>query len=248
MLNFEIDAASRVGLIRKNNEDMILVGDRMIRNGIYHTFANISGCQMYIVALADGIGGHKAGEKASELVLGSLRHKFSMPWKYLDACRFNEAAYYWLDHVSRDIANSSKNEPLYSGMGTTLVGLAVNYNDLYWVNCGDSRIYLYRNDKLTQLSTDHSLNNILGDTRHNGIIVNCIGGGCDTSYLDLVEFRKSASHGDIYLLCSDGLTDMLSDEDISHYLLEGATADQLCQYAEDAGGYDNVSVCLVTVL
>lgn len=248
MLNLEIDAASRVGLVRKNNEDMILVGDRLVRNETYQTCANISDSQMYIIALADGIGGHKAGEKASEIVLDSLRHKFSMPWGYLDACRFNEAAYYWLDHVSRYIAYHSKAEPIYSGMGTTLVGFAVNYNDLYWVNCGDSRIYLYRNNKLTQLSTDHSLNNILGNTSHHGIIVNCIGGGCDTSYLDLVEFHKSVSHGDTYMLCSDGLTDMLSDEDISHYLLNGATADQLCQYAEDAGGYDNVSVCLLTVL
>lgn len=248
MLKFSIDAASLVGLVRRNNEDMILVGDKLIRNGSYQSLCKIDDTEMYIAALADGMGGHNAGEMASEIVLDSLRRMFGLPWKYLDASRFNEASYFWLEHISRYIEKCGKDDPKLLGMGTTLVGILINYHDCYWVNCGDSRVYLFRDNTLTQLSTDHSLSNITGDISNTGAIVNCIGAGCDTSYLDLVEFRNTIKHGDIYMLCSDGLSDMLYHEDMEQYIKEGATADDLCRKAEEAGGRDNISVCLMKIL
>lgn len=247
-LNLGIDAASRVGLVRRNNEDMILVGDRLVRDDTYQSVRMIGEDGMFIVALADGMGGHNAGERASEIVLGSLKRIFSMPWQYLDASRFIEAAYLWLEHVTRYINKCGDTYPHQKNMGTTLVGMMVNYNDLYWVNCGDSRIYLFRDDHLEQLSTDHSLSNITGDITNTGAIVNCIGAGCESSYLDMVEMHSAIRHNDVYMLCSDGLSDMLFHEDIEQCIRDGATADQLCQRAEDAGGRDNISVCLIKIL
>jgi protein phosphatase len=115
------------------------------------------------------------------------------------------------------------------------------------MNCGDSRIYRFRDGQLTQLSTDHSLSNIMGRDCRSGVITNCIGGGCKTSYIDMVQITSSIASSDVYLLCSDGLSDMLSNDEIERLLAEGADATSLCNAAEEAGGLDNVSVVVVHV-
>jgi len=242
-----IDAASRVGQVRKNNEDMILVGDKLVRDGVYRVEKSLTNRDMFCVALADGMGGHNSGERASEVVLKSLSYVFKKPWSYMDAGMFNEAAYLWLEHINRYVESLGASDPKLEGMGTTLVGVVFNYNDLYWVNCGDSRVYSFRGGILKQLSNDHSLSNMMGETRHNGMIVNCIGAGCTSSYIDFVEFSKDIRQGDTLLLCSDGLTDMIDNEELQMIMRTNPSADELCQLADDAGGHDNISVCLVKV-
>ena len=116
------------------------------------------------------------------------------------------------------------------------------------MNCGDSRLYRFRQEKLTQLSTDHSLNNLKGEKRHSNIITNCIGGGCKSPYLDLYEFTEDFLSGDVYLLCSDGLSDMVPDESIERLMQANASANRLCEAAIEAGGYDNVSACVFSVM
>ena len=141
------------------------------------------------------------------------------------------------------------NEEKYSRMGTTLVALAYYGKRFFWMNCGDSRIYHYSSKKgLTQLSTDHSLNTLLGEPEHSNIVTNCIGGGCRSSFIDIVECTQAVTPGSQFLICSDGLSDMLSDEEISS-LLADATIDatRLCLAAEHAGGHDNVSCILAKV-
>ena len=115
------------------------------------------------------------------------------------------------------------------------------------MNCGDSRLYSLVNGTLTQLTTDHSLNNLLGHKEHSNIITNCIGGGCTTSYIDLEEHTALAQPGTTFMLCSDGLTDMVSDKEIKRILTHGFVADALCQAAEDEGGFDNVSVIVARI-
>jgi len=132
-------------------------------------------------------------------------------------------------------------------MGTTLVGFMVYENKFFWINCGDSRIYRYHSGMLTQISSDHSLNNLMGVHEHSNVIVNCIGGGCKTSYIDLVEFTEYVTDGDLFILCSDGLTDMLGDIEIERVLAAGGASEELCAAAITAGGYDNISVCAVKV-
>ena len=132
-------------------------------------------------------------------------------------------------------------------MGTTLVGIVYYYGDFYSLNCGDSRLYRWREGELKQLTTDHSLNNMLGSEKHTSIITNCIGGGCSTSYIDLVKITDDVQLGDRYMLCSDGLTDMISDRHLARLLADDADANTLCNAAIAEGGFDNVSCCLILI-
>jgi len=227
---------------------MILVGDVKIRDNSYRTTVDIGDTGMYTVALADGMGGHLGGEKASEMVLDSLKIWTKKEWAYMNASSFNELSYYWLEHINRSLEYEGYKNPHYEGMGTTLVAFVVNYGDCYWINCGDSRIYRFRAGRLTQLSNDHSLSNLMGDHTHTGMIINCIGAGCTSSYLDLVEFGGDIMAGDVLLLCSDGLTDMVSNEELEMLLRGNATAKELCRVADEAGGRDNTSVCIIKVV
>ena len=132
-------------------------------------------------------------------------------------------------------------------MGTTLVGIAYYGGDFFSMNCGDSRLYRLRNGSLQQLTTDHSLNNMYGSSKHSSVITNCIGGGCKNSYMDIVRMTDDFLPSDVYLLCSDGLSDMLNDQQIEIMLKSGGDADALCEAAIEAGGFDNVSACVINV-
>ena len=87
-----------------------------------------------------------------------------------------------------------------------------------------------------------------GERKHSSIVTNCIGGGCKSSFFDIVEMTGDFLHDDIYLLCSDGLTDMLTDAEIQTLLENGADAAKLCKAAEIAGGFDNVSACVIKIV
>jgi protein phosphatase len=161
---------------------------------------------------------------------------------------FNEAIYECLESISNIIDSKGRSEPRYHNMGTTLVALAYYADEFYWMNCGDSRFYRMHDGVLRQISTDHSLSNLMGSSEHTNIITNCIGGGCKTSYIDMVNCTPDVMPGDIFLLCSDGLTDMVSDTEIETLLQEGADAYRLCDAANAEGGNDNVSVCVIRIL
>ena len=115
------------------------------------------------------------------------------------------------------------------------------------MNCGDSRLYRLRDGQLEQITTDHSLINAEGEKKHSNVITNCIGAGCDDTFIDMIEFTDDFKIGDTYVLCSDGLNDMVPDVIIARMLQEGATANDLCEEAIAAGGFDNVSVCVLRV-
>jgi protein phosphatase len=132
-------------------------------------------------------------------------------------------------------------------MGTTLVALAYYYGDFYTLNCGDSRLYRFRDGRLTQLTTDHSLNEMLGEQKHTNIITNCIGGGSSSSYMDMVMITNEVKVGDQYLLCTDGLTDMVPNDKIQELLGNGADSNALCEAAIAGGGLDNVSCSVITI-
>lgn len=247
MKKFSITAASHVGCIRSNNEDMILVWDRYVRNDAFRTELYFDTHDRFVIALADGMGGHKAGEVASQETLSNLHYFINDLPTALTSGDINEMMVAWLSSINQTIAGMGLSRPEYAEMGTTLVGIIYYGNHLYWINCGDSRIYRLRNGQLTQLSTDHSLNNMTGVKKHSNIITNCIGGGCRTSYMDMFEFTDDVLPGDTLMLCSDGLNDMVPDERIEALLSSGCEAGHLCQEAIDAGGYDNVSVCVIKV-
>ncbi len=243
-----VNAASHVGCVRQNNEDMVLVGDRFIRNEVYSDEVNLEDKNRYLLALADGMGGHNGGEVASSDTLANLHYYFYDMPAALDTSDFNEAIFGWLVSINNIIDSKGRFALRYREMGTTLVALAYYENQFYWMNCGDSRIYRLHDGQLQQLSTDHSLNKLMGVARHSNIITNCIGGGCKTSYIDILKCTENVQPGDIFMLCSDGLTDMLTDEKVQTLLNDDADASLLCHAANEAGGYDNVSVCLIKIV
>lgn len=247
MIEFEITSASRVGCVRRQNEDMILVDSHFVRNSDYATTATLKSEDRYIIAVADGMGGHNRGDVASNDVLKNLQFYYHDLPMGLGASEYYEAVVEWLDSINNFIASKGRADEQYQGMGTTLVALSYYCGDFYTVNCGDSRLYRFRDGQLTQLTTDHSLNELLGEEKHTNIITNCIGGGSTSSYADMVQITNDVKTGDLYMLCSDGLTDMVPDDKITELLADGADANALCEAAIAAGGFDNVSTCIIKV-
>lgn len=245
-IEIEISAACRIGCVRHDNEDMILVGYQFIRNDEYRTQLELGEDDRFMMAVADGMGGHLSGEVASSDVLHNLQFFFSDLPVGLDAGSFNEAIVEWLDSINMILDSKGKADEQYKGMGTTLVALAYYNGMFYSMNCGDSRLYRIRDEELVQLTTDHSLSSLMGDEKHSSVITNCIGGGCKSSYMDLVQI-EDIRDGDAFLLCSDGLTDMMSDHRLNILLSGGADANDLCNAAIARGGFDNVSACLIKV-
>jgi len=243
-----VSAACHIGSVRQNNEDMVLVGDQFLRNTDSTEETNLLQNGRYLVALADGMGGHNKGEVASSEVLTNLHYYFYDLPAELSVTDFNEAIFEWMESINYIIDSKGHSDPQFHDMGTTLVGLAYYCGEFYWMNCGDSRIYYLHEGQLVQLSIDHSLNTLMGVTEHSNIITNCIGGGCTTSFIDLVNCTDNIQSGDTLMLCSDGLTDMISDDEIQDLINEGADARRLTDVANAAGGFDNISVCLIKVV
>ena len=243
----QISAASYVGCVRENNEDMILVEHQFVRNGDYRLSFDIGNQNRLLIALADGMGGHNSGEVASQDVLNNLHYFFNDLPAGFDSSHFNEAIFEWLASINHIIDSKGRSNPQYHDMGTTLVAVAFYEGEVYWMNCGDSRLYQCVGDVMQQLTTDHSLSNLIGEREHSSIITNCIGGGCRTSFIDIMRFTSDVQPGDTLLLCSDGLTDMISNSEIRQLLKDGADAKQLCDAAIAAGGYDNVSASVIRI-
>ena len=247
MSKIVLTAASRVGTVRSNNEDMILAYDKYIRSDIYQTVLAPDNLDRFVVAVADGMGGHNAGEVASEMVMQNLKFYFNDLPKGMTSGELEEAMNDWLQSIHQTVNARGRVNKSQVDMGTTLVALLYYGNRYFWLNCGDSRLYRLRDANLEQLTTDHSLINENGEKKHSNIITNCIGAGCEDTFIDMIEFTDEFQVGDTYVLCSDGLNDMVPDEIIREMLLNGATANTLCEEAISAGGFDNVSVCVLRV-
>lgn len=245
MITIQMTAASKVGCVRSQNEDMVLVGNHFVRNDGFSARADLTNSDRYIVAVADGMGGHNRGDVASSDALHNLQFFFHDLPTGLTPSAINEMFIGWLDSINNMIASKGRSDEQYKGMGTTLVGIVFYEGEFYSLNCGDSRLYRFRDGELTQLTSDHSLSNMLGSSKHSNIITNCIGGGCSSSFMDIVMITQDVMAGDVYLLCSDGLTDMLPDHAISILLGKGSDANALCDAAVAAGGLDNVSCCVL---
>ena len=221
--------------------------NQFIRDDTYKTQIVLGREDRMMIAVADGMGGHNRGDIASNDTLRNLHYFFYDIPSCLNISKFNEAMAGWLESINNYIASKGRADEQYKGMGTTLVCLAYYNNEFYSLNCGDSRLYRFRDHQLAQLTTDHSLSNLEGDEKRSNIITNCIGGGSKSSFIDMVTMTNDIMPKDVYLLCTDGLTDMLSDKAISELLEGKADANTLCSAAIEAGGIDNVSCCVITI-
>ena len=249
----EVIRITDVGRRREHNEDAVA-----------------SDLDIGLVVLADGMGGYNAGEVASQMailtIIAELKEQMPhiTPGKLLESTGLQQESQALVNAVNKAneaILSVSQSQPQCAGMGTTLVAALFTNNKLIAGHIGDSRIYRMRGANLTQMTEDHSL---LQEQLRSGLITPEQAKFSNNKNLvtralgiDLeVELEVREYHvevGDIYLLCSDGLTDLVDDEEIELTLLSLNTnlelaANQLIQMANDYGGKDNVSVILVRVL
>ncbi len=239
MIGFEWSAISDPGQVRQINQDSAYAGD-----------------DVYI--LADGMGGHNAGEVASRWAV-LLLHEQLVDEDPTDAGAIAAPVVEWANGLIHQQASTERD---LAGMGTTVCALLVDRGSATakLVNVGDSRGYRYRDGTLAQLTEDHSLVETLVregrlrpedaiDHPQRNIVTRALGVEADV-LVDVFDVELVA--GDRYLLCSDGLTDELTDEVISEVFAQDLDADatntKLVEMANAAGGHDNITCVLIDVV
>lgn len=243
-----IDGICDVGSVRDTNEDMILVGTLLVRDGRCHAEWNgDDGDGPRLVAVADGMGGANAGEVASRFVLECVRDRLGNMALDLDEATAVASIRRICEAIHAELLADGASNPARAGMGTTLIALLCESDPPLLINAGDSRLYRYRGGTLMQLSRDHSLRALSGNAQvPANIVVNSFGGG-QSFHVDVELAGKRVLAGDLFLLCSDGITDALSDEEIEAILAAPGALDELLAAAKRNGGRDNISYILVAV-
>lgn len=243
-MNFEYFYLSDTGQVRANNEDAVAID-----------------ADNHIAVLADGMGGYNAGEVAAEMtisfVITELGRWMAEGGAQASGRELRRAMEVCIDNANRSIFNTANTHPPYAGMGTTLVMGVFQGVRILIGHVGDSRCYRLRNGTLAQLTHDHSLLQEQIDaglitpeqaqfSPQKNLITRALGVE-DTVLLEVSEYR--AEEDDLFLMCSDGLTDMVSDEHIAAILVTVGTLAEKCQAlidtANSCGGRDNISVILV---
>ncbi len=249
MIKLLIQAVSDVGLKRTNNEDLVLVNKNFVRDNELKTEITIENeIEPVLIAVADGMGGHNAGELASELLLQKLSgivHQNALPLSFDELKNFfnREVTLIHQSLIYEGINDSSK-----IGMGSTLIALLFLNGNVYYINAGDSRLYRFRSGMLKQLSRDHSLAEATGQDRNSShILLNSVGGG-ENVFIDFVDISDIVIKEDAFLLCSDGLSDLVTDESIEVLLNDTFSVEELVLAAKNAGGKDNISIVLMKYL
>jgi serine/threonine protein phosphatase PrpC len=241
-----------VGRKRKHNEDAYALD---VNEGLF--------------IVADGMGGHAAGEVAAKITVETIgefiaatrqKEEATWPFRYDHKLQFNSNRLaIAIEKANERVMAAVAAQPWLKGMGTTVVAGLLNEKTLSLAHVGDSRAYLYRDGKLTRLTDDHSwvheqvTAGILTEEEAKShplknVVTRALGGGPSVSP-DLQELTFQA--GDEFIFCSDGLTTMLSDEDI-HSSVDGDPDPQgLCRKlvdtANERGGVDNITVVVVRV-
>jgi protein phosphatase len=253
-VGFEFASGTDTGRMRSGNEDAIALSP-------------VHG----IAILADGMGGYSAGEVASGIATTVFKDSFEEGMARLRTQgpdllnkRSRQFQQLMIDSVQRAniaILEAAEAQPEYQGMGTTIVAAHLHRGKLTVAHVGDSRAYRWRQGELTQITRDHSL---LQEQIDAGVISEEFARSADYKNLvtravgvsNAMEVEVHEHHvetGDIYLLCSDGLSDMLADEQIREVLEQHgaelqAACDVLIQRANEQGGHDNISVILLRIL
>ena len=247
-MKLNIQAVCDVGLLRKINQDMVLVGNEYFRDMESDYFVEIEkNARPFFVAVSDGMGGHSAGEVASKLVMHkSLEYVLDLASGLSgEQLKANISEFYTKLH--EELLQEGVKAPENKGMGATLVGLLFYDGKIFLINIGDSRCYRLRGGILRQLSKDHSFAEYSGIQRKQShILLNSIGGG-DSVFVDFREVTEFLSTDDYVLLCSDGLTDMIPDEVMETFLHKSPGINRLLEEAKRAGGKDNISIVMIEI-
>ena len=232
-LGYEYKGTTDRGVVRSKNEDSFWIDGA---NGVF--------------LVADGMGGHEAGEVASTMAAAASN---VLP---LSRTMWTLAAYH---AANARIFDKSSQKPSKRGMGTTLVSAIVYGRSFDIINVGDSRAYLYRGGKLTQISKDHSLLQAYIDKGmlktpeeirsfpYKNVITQAMG---TQAKIEPDVYAIHASRGDIVILCSDGVTDELEDGEMAQIITEhgrdvNKSMQEIVRIAKQRGGHDNITLVLV---
>lgn len=249
-MHVEVACCSDTGLVREHNEDYL------------DTDQNLG-----IVVLADGMGGYQAGEIASEIAVKTIMQETAKPLLQLMQTQIeidetHQSLKLLLEQAiikaNQVIYQTAEEQAAYRGMGTTVVAAIFHLDFISIAHVGDSRLYRFRHQQLQQMTVDHSVVQELIDggfftpqqARHalnRNLVTRALGVGQAVN-VDVQQCKLNKN--DLYLLCSDGLNDMLEDEEIQTILLKtqlnlDEAAHALVKAANDKGGEDNTSVILV---
>ncbi len=249
----EIASCTDAGIVRSHNEDSI-----------------VTDAKCGLVVLADGMGGYNAGEVASGMATSIISTELQQalwtgaPDGSALTCAGTPTQRLLIEQIEKangSIYQAAQSHAQYAGMGTTLVAAVFHDNRITTAHIGDSRLYRLREGRLEQLTKDHSLLQEQIDSgmltpeqarfsQNKNLVTRALG---IEPAVEAEVHEFAAMPGDVYLLCSDGLNDMVSDEDIAMTLHTlsgslGLAAQQLVQLANDNGGRDNISVILVRIL
>jgi protein phosphatase len=257
-------ALSHPGRVRTHNEDHYLVAERRRCRTVLLT--NLPADVLppvddvaYVLAVADGIGGAAFGELASLLALRSAWEQApsAIKWSWIindhEIDELRERVELIFQRADQALMERAKQEPACAGMGTTLTGVYTVGPEAFVAHAGDSRVYLYRSGQLTRLTRDHTLaqrcldEGVPVESRSwYRILTNCLGGREGEVRVEFHHFRLA--EGDQLLLCTDGLTDMVSEDQVAGILGRNAPPQQAAQALVDraleCGGKDNVTVVL----
>jgi protein phosphatase len=228
-------ATSEVGKVRKENQDSYLAINKQ---------------DLDIIVIADGMGGHQGGNVASSLAVEEIKeYNFNHD-------SLNDSIKECIESVNQRIYQEGLAKEEYYGMGTTLTMGIIKDRILIIGHIGDSRAYLFRNGNLKQLTADHSYvgellrNNLISQEEADNhpkknLLLKALGVKEEIE-ADLVELELEAD--DLILLCSDGLTNMLSNDELAKILAEDLDlqkkTDKMALMANEQGGYDNITVLI----
>ncbi|MDP2829943.1 MAG: protein phosphatase 2C domain-containing protein [Sulfuricellaceae bacterium] len=242
----EIATLTDTGVVRSFNEDAVATE-----------------FDLGLVLVADGMGGYKAGDVASGLassvIMSEIKHQMNASTP--DSGAIGAILVNAIKLTNQKIFRAAQSNLQYQGMGTTVVVAMFHDNQIFFAHVGDSRLYRLRRGKLTVLTQDHSILHdqvaaglISADdakTSHNrNLVTQALGIEAD---LECRAESKTVELGDIYILCSDGLNDMVDDADIE-LAADALNANmqlmvsQMIMMANDNGGHDNISVSAIKVL
>lgn len=241
-----INAISDIGNVRQNNEDMILVGNEFLRDASKsYEFDFESSEHPFLIAVADGMGGHKGGVYASEIVLTEMNKAIRDLKSELSNAELKKFLNERIIAIHKRLIDEGANDEEKIGMGSTFVGVLFFRNAIFLINIGDSRLYRFREGIISQLSRDHSLSEMTNNPdAPKNIIVNSFGAGLKI-FFDFEDITQRIMDDDKFLLCSDGLNSELSDDDIELILKNENDSSVLVQAVKNNEGKDNISVIIV---
>lgn len=245
-LQMEIAVRTDLGNIRKNNEDAVLVKKS---NGEDER-------RSILLLVADGMGGHLAGEVASNLAKEIIGEQYFQQKKKNNSAEVLKQAFIRANHEIFQKASSSDQ---FKGMGTTCTALAVDGNRLFYAHAGDSRAYHYRNGRIKQITTDHTYVQELVNEgaitaeeadQHpqRNILTNAMGTKPELK-VDAGQYPENLLPGDRLLICSDGLYDYFNSKELEKILSKEDlqnVADLLLAEAKRRGGHDNITLIVAT--